>query len=538
MANWFKSILGWFKQPVASASTPQTDATQPSPSASPAHANLSDKKSKRPLTFEPSTTPKPEPERAEPSTVTRYQESSALTSLPAPPFSSPQSVADLTIGFDLGTSCSKVAVGDSILGSQHGVPFNTRAHGVAKYLFPTRFYEGADGISLSSGQQAKFVSNLKLRLTEAVENHGDTSGSETDLAIYVALVLKHTLAWYEQHRAGDHRARARCWWLSFGFPAKRVDNNPRLHKTYQRFAGAAIQAVNSGEHITRELIQHCLGGTPLDGDSKQVLSLDRVSFYPEIAAQLAGYVYSRYRTTGPLMLIDVGAGTLDISTLILHQNAHEEVCSFHFCEVAQLGAFRLYEQIHHALATVSPAAVDTLVSIGSDQDWHVPESAGEYLRAISVVTNPMKAAFHSTRETFALKCLEKALSNFSAFKQFLDQPFRDADQRPQAFRQNVNIILSGGGSRAIFYRKLFPERLEETVVNSGLTTWKLDPGRRKIDGQGFHPRHLMKPDKFIVSGVESDDFDRLSVAHGLSLSSETLLQITAKEMSDRQWNGR
>jgi hypothetical protein len=102
----------------------------------------------------------------------------------------------------------------------------------------------------------------------------------------------------------------------------------------------------------------------------------------------------------------------------------------------------------------------------------------------------------------------------------------------------VNIILSGGGSRAIFYRNLFPERLEETVVNSGLTTWKLDSGRRKIDGQGFHPRHLMNPDRFIVSGVESDDFDRLSVAHGLSLSSETLLQITAKEMSDRQWNGR
>jgi hypothetical protein len=48
----------------------------------------------------------------------------------------------------------------------------------------------------------------------------------------------------------------------------------------------------------------------------------------------------------------------------------------------------------------------------------------------------------------------------------------------------------------------------------------------------------MKPDKFIVSGVEPDDFDRLSVAHGLSLSSEILLQITAKEMSDRQWNGR
>jgi hypothetical protein len=425
-----------------------------------------------------------------------------------------------------------------MLGNQHGVPFNSRAQGVVRYLFPTRFYENLDGISLSSGSQATLLSNLKLRLIEAVENETDTSGSETDLAIYVALVLKHTLAWYEQHRAGDHRARARCWWLSFGFPAKRVDKNSRLHKSYRRFAGAAVRAVNSGEPITRELVQCSLGATSIEGEGKLVLSSDRVSFYPEIAAQLAGYVYSRYRTTGPLMLIDVGAGTLDISTLILHQNEHEEVCSFHFCEVAQLGAFRLYENIHHALAAVSPDAVNTLVSIGSDQDWHVPESASEYVRAVSAVSNPIKTAFHSTRETFALKCLEKTLTNFSAFKQYLDKPFIDEGKRPRAFRQNVNIILSGGGSRALFYRKLFPERLEETVIKSGLTSWKVEPERRKIDGQGFRPRHLMKPEKFIASGVDSNDFDRLSVAHGLSLSSETLLQITAKEMSDRQWNGR
>jgi hypothetical protein len=236
------------------------------------------------------------------------------------------------------------------------------------------------------------------------------------------------------------------------------------------------------------------------------------------------------------MLFDVGAGTLDISTLILHQKAHEEVCSFHFCEVAQLGAFRLYEKIHHALAAVSPDAVDNLVSIGSDQDWHVPESANEYVRSISVVTYPMKTAFYSAREAFALKCLDKALSNFSAFKQLLDKPFHDTGRRPRAFRQNVNIILSGGGSRAKFYRELFPSRLEETFVQRGLTTWNLDPERRRIDGQGFHTRHLMKPDRFFVSGVESDDFDRMSVAHGLSLSSETLLQITSNEMSDRQWN--
>jgi hypothetical protein len=517
MASWYQKILCLFKKSAKPNSSPCADVQQP---ILPPSAAALDSVS------------------TETSTSAHREASSALITPPPSSPALPQPVVDLTIGFDLGTSCSKVVIGDSLLGNQYGVPFNPSAKGVNKYLFPTRLYEWADGISISARTEATLVSNLKLSLTEAVQNQTDTTEPEMDLAIYMALVLKHTLSWYHQYRTGDHRARARCWWISVGFPAKRTDNNPRLHQAYQRLTGAAIQAVNSGEQINRALVKRSLGGSSHNGDSSYILSSDRVNFYPEIAAQLAGYAISRHRVHGPLMLIDVGAGTLDISTLILHHRDQEEVCSFQFCEVLQLGAFRLYQHLHESLACVSPHAVDALVSIGSDQNWQVPESASEYLQASSVVTLSMKNAFHLARESFADKCLENALSNFSDFKRYLDEPFREVGQRPPAFRKNVNIILSGGGSRAVFYRKLFPERLEETVVKSGLTLWNMDHKQRKIHGEGFHSRHLMKPEKFIVDGVESDDFDRLSVAHGLALSSETLLQITAKEMSDRQWNAK
>ena len=45
----------------------------------------------------------------------------------------------------------------------------------------------------------------------------------------------------------------------------------------------------------------------------------------------------------------------------------------------------------------------------------------------------------------------------------------------------------------------------------------------------------MQPAGFVAEEVGAEDFDRLSVAHGLSLGVETLMKITAKEASDRQW---
>jgi hypothetical protein len=532
MANWFQNIRRWFNKPVAKDLPPKIDAPKPVAPPTPAVTKPAAVETLYQAIPEAADSEKLSPEQLEPAPPVIRPVSSASPA-PARPIQAQQPVVDLMIGFDLGTSCSKVCIGDSMDGKQYGVSFQTSAHGVGKYLFPSRFYEGTGGVSLTSTTEATLVSNLKLRLIDAVANETDITVAETDLAIYVALILKHTLAWYEQERANDHRSRPRCWWLSMGFPAKRVDNNPKLHQAYQRFVGAAIQAVNSGEAISRPVIQRCLTASLSIRNGTGILAMERVNYYPEIAAQLAGYAYSRYRTAGPMVLIDVGAGTLDISTLILHQRDHEDFCSFQFCEVAPLGAFRLYQHLHQALAAVSPHTVEPLVSIGADQNWRAPESASEYLRPPSVVTALLKKAFLSTRENFSQSCLERALENFACFKRYLDEPFKIEGQRPPAFRQKVNIILSGGGSRAHFYRELFPKSLEARVLKNGLTLWHLDPAHRIMDGQGFHSRHLMKPDKFFVNGVPDEDFDRLSVAHGLSLSAETILQITAKEMSDR-----
>jgi hypothetical protein len=464
----------------------------------------------------------------------RYQESSSLAP-EAPVTSKPisEAVADLHIGLDLGTSCSKLAIGDSFLDQYYGVDFTNSAEGVAKYLFPTRFYEGTLGATLLTQPGAAARSDLKLRLMEAVERHADTTETESDLAIYLALLLNHAFSWFERHHARDHRTRRCCWWLNVGFPAKRVENNPKLSAAYKRCCRAAIRAVESGEPISRILVQRFVGPDRPAGNGFARLADDRINLYPEIAAQLAGYAYSPYRRNDPLLLVDIGAGTLDVSTLILHRREGEEVCSFHFCEVAPLGVFHLYRETHRAMRLAAPNSLKFLAAAADDLAWRIPTSPGAYLDPGAALTSALQKAFHDAQNSFATKCLDTCHSNFALFKAYLDEPAVSQNQRPRAFRERVNFILSGGGSRSRFYLRLFPDALEQRLLN--LTSWPPETHQRRAIGQGLNRIHFMQPEKFRAEGVGAEDFDRMSVAHGLSMGAETLMKITAKEASDRQW---
>jgi hypothetical protein len=412
------------------------------------------------------------------------------------------------------------------------VDFDTAAPAVTKYLFPTRFFETESQASLTPLPGAATRSDLKLRLIDAVERRADTSDAETDLAIYVALLLNHSFAWFNHHTAANHRNRRCCWWLNVGFPAKRIEGNSRLAASYTRACTAAARAVDAAEPIRRSLLQRCLDSQPPTNPAPR-LAADRIHLYPEIAAQLAGYAYSPYRKDGPLLLLDIGAGTLDVSTLILHRLDGEEVCSFHFCEVVPLGAFRLYQETHKAMSGVAPGALLPPVSSSDDPYWLPPASPRELVLPQSSLSHALESAFHTARAAFGARCLDTCQANFARFKAHLDEPFVSNNRRPPAFQKRVNFILSGGGSRAQFYRNLYPDHLEERLLN--LTSWQPDRTTRHNHQQGLQRIYFTQPEKFRASAIGATDFDRLSVAHGLSMGVETLMKITAKEASDRQW---
>ena len=549
MANFFQRVLAWLRKADGAEASRQSPpkpgvageaaARQAATAPSAQHPVSTPDASLPPATIR-AIAPRAEPEPSAPQAATPPPRAPtgdhAVASVPPrqPGLSTPQAgpVVDLHIGLDLGTSCSKIVIGDTYFDQYHGVGFGAAADGITQYLFPTRFFEGPFQATLTASAGTAVRSDLKLRLIDAVERGSDTIEAETDLGIYLALLLRHTFSWFDRHLATQHRTRRCCWWLNVGFPAKRIESNRPLADAYTRASAAAARAADAGEPVSRNLVRRFLApefGAP---PAEARITDDRIHLYPEIAAQLAAYAYSPYRKDGPLLLLDIGAGTLDVSTLILHRREGEEVCSFHFCEVVPLGAFRLYQATHQAMSHISAAPLLPLVSAGDDPGWHPPDSARGFLSPQFAPTCALESAFGEARAAFARECLDTCQANFAKFKAYLDEPFMLQQRRPRVFRNGVNFVLSGGGSRLQFYGNLYPNLLEQRLRT--LTSWQDDADVRRNHGQGLHRIHFTQPQNFRAAGIDAADFDRVSVAHGLAMGVETLMKITAKEASDGQ----
>lgn len=73
--------------------------------------------------------------------------------------------SEIVIGFDFGTSSSKVVIRDSGRKTAYAVPFNSLACSGNSYLIPTRLFINEDGcISLSDGEHC--CGNIKSRLMD------------------------------------------------------------------------------------------------------------------------------------------------------------------------------------------------------------------------------------------------------------------------------------------------------------------------------------------------------------------------------------
>lgn len=113
--------------------------------------------------------------------------------------------SEIVIGFDFGTSSSKVVIRDSILRTAYAVPFNSPACSGNRDLIPTRMFINEYGfISLSEGDHS--CGNIKSRLmddpNQVIFSTVNTAQSITvsDVAAgYMGLVLLIARDWFLKH---------------------------------------------------------------------------------------------------------------------------------------------------------------------------------------------------------------------------------------------------------------------------------------------------------------------------------------------------
>lgn len=416
---------------------------------------------------------------------------------------------DLMIGIDFGTSCTKVVIGDhGWLGKSYAVPVGEDGNGLEQFLRPTQ-------LRLKNSIET----NLKMRLMAKP----DSVEVKELVALYLAGVIRDSLRWFSEKGSRRYTDRTPVWSLNLGFPAKRIEDGP-LVAAYKEIANLAARLGPSELPLTLTSIRS-LRNDPETNPPRRVIPLGRIELYPEIAAQLAGYINSPYRAQGNLILVDVGAGTLDVSTAILHGNDEEDVVSFHFCDVGPFGAMKLLEARMAALEVVDPGSVQIRLADFQSGIKPIPESAASILGQRGRIAPKYSDAFDAASTEFADQSIRLAISCASRFRKLQ----RDANANPafDPWPGQVRFFFTGGGSRLGFYRSHFAEGTFEQEL-SRFTRWRESQGDRRLHHQGLRLEPLPAPPELegLPVGLAAD-FDRLSVAHGLAYGSENLMKLTA-----------
>lgn len=288
-----------------------------------------------------------------------------------------------------------------------------------------------------------------------------------DAVIFMALAFRYVDRWLRKVSQGA--ATGIRWRLHVGLPTRSWDSDATT-ETFKTIAQAAKVLACMSNLVTREAALLALQMTD---------EVDRpaVDVFPEFACQLYSYLLSAERGDDLHVLVDIGAGTLDVAYFNVFEKDGETLLPIFASEVEKLGA-------HFLIAALS--------GVGGFTGWTDDESSlsdEQVARKLGCSRNDV-----APRRSLYLSAVADMFhgATCEAKRMYPTSP---------AFRggQNVRLFLCGGGSRIPDLRKRF-ERIEEEAA--------------KVMGIKFEVSELMKP-RDIVGRLDAG-FDRLSVAYGLS----------------------
>jgi hypothetical protein len=407
---------------------------------------------------------------------------------------------ELTIGFDFGTSATKVVIqAPFIPGSpSYAVDFGALGHESMPALLPTVISIDEGGIcSLGSIKGGQRVNDIKIELLSKTDDMSSRLGPthqnlspEAVAVTYSALLLRYAREWFltEKRALIEHFSEFR-WSLNLGVPSPSIERNAE-NVRFQRVgkAGWMLSLLSQDKiSIRRALVELGQVDDPAYWDEDDS-TLCEFAIVPEIVGGAVGYALSDVRREGLHIIVDVGASTVDVCTFNLHKPDGSDRYSLLTADVQLLGTLRLHLHRIQALnATIQDQSErlrdghDPLAPLALDLDpYLIPESTfREYL----------VNAERKLRKDFQLM-LRKVIMDLKWKR----------DPNSLIWREgSLSIILIGGGSKLDFFR----EAVED------LMGWM----RETICPSGFRFIPLDLPESF---KTETTDFHRLSVAWGLS----------------------
>jgi hypothetical protein len=404
----------------------------------------------------------------------------------------PDDEREVVLGLDFGTSCVKVVIGDSALGKAFAVPF-CKEQGIAKFLLPSRLCQTGRTFTLEAGTHT--YRDLKLSLLARPED----PILRQRVVAFLALIIRRARGWLLTEQAATYNRTAIVWKLAVGLPTAQHHQSP-LSSLFEDLGLAAWAAAGEPAEVTDYTIQAFLA------DSKaleETAASVEVTVVPEIAAQIYGFVASSSfdkRAPNIYLMADVGSGTVDSSLFHVRQGKGGRWdFEFYTSVVEPNGVSNLHR---HRVNWWT----DTLTNAGA------PRCLIDHLAASKLITDPQLSIPESFLDYFKgvgakfqdlAKTPDKEFFNGRVLAQVQGKTFwrtwKDS-LLPQSRLVNIPFFMCGGGVRMGYYQELEP-RLASIP---GYTWLKAECWVMGVPGD------------LVADGVGEAEYDRLSVAYGLS----------------------
>ncbi|MBZ0203240.1 MAG: hypothetical protein K8I03_09525 [Ignavibacteria bacterium] len=410
-------------------------------------------------------------------------------------FSNEQKEKELNVimGLDFGTSSSKVVL---------QVPEYIRAYPVifengypdSKFLMPTRpFFDKNGDIQLASVDDTIPLRELKLRLLgndeaqlEFVPEMELETTPEVLTVGYLARVIQLSRTWFLKQYEESYKQFKVSWNLNLGVPSI----GKQFNEIKEYFMDIAYAAWSLSLHENITLVASEKVCEEMHKKSVTVKDIASINVLQEVIAQVLGYAKSDVRKEALHMLIDIGAGTLDISTFNLFERERKLKFSIFTGEVEQLGGFEIHKnRINN---------VKTFVN-----EWL--SQAGRAENPIKAIPTVIEAYVPNVAEKLDIKTIDLEFSNkcYTAVQENISALLKKYPNAPE-YKTGIITFMCGGGRNIPIYQKVLSEINQ--IANSH--------GTPKVKEEDLH-----KP-KNIESSIGEEHYHRISVAYGLSMPFE------------------
>jgi len=398
---------------------------------------------------------------------------------------------DVVMGIDWGTTYTKVVIQE--LGSRKAFAVQFGDTGLESYLLPSQIYRNGNTYGFT-GSEVNLKKNLKLPILNRNYDINDLSY----IIAFLAVVIRNAREWFLINHGSIFNNARLAWSYHIGVPS--VTSDIELGALFQNILhSAAAISLNNVESIFNSDVLSAANLVKLGSwfDENRVVDEYYISAFPEISAQLHGYVSSNKwdDSLRKVMIIDIGGGTVDSAIINVTKNSSEVQYNCLKSHVFNCGAEMLHlkrqDWIEDSFARSrvnNPTLFKEieLMRKASGKLFKIPSSVVHYLSQAAFPEN----LENNVDTVFDRNYATTLYASVIAPVQIID---------PRTDWSKLKVFFCGGASNNKVYQYYINR------VNSS-----------ESKSLRFNLSTLEAPESLDIVGVESRDYHRLSVAFGLS----------------------